>query len=131
MICKACKLSNSRILIPICADNSTIGGIVMNNLDLELAIREDDLAALSFEVEDYVDRISVIFEKYNNIISKLPSCYKSDSVKMIMNYYNEVKKSFPVVKGNIKGYASDYRDLIKIINSTDKKFAGIIDSYAD
>lgn len=102
----------------------------MNNLDLELAIREDDLAALSFEVEDYVDRISVIFEKYNNIISKLPSCYKSDSVKMIMNYYNEVKKSFPVVKGNIKGYASDYRDLIKIISSADKKFAGIIDSYA-
>ena len=37
----------------------------MNNLDLKLAIREDDLAALSFEVEDYVDRISVIFEKYN------------------------------------------------------------------
>ena len=59
----------------------------MNNLDLELAIREDDLAALSFGVEDYVDRISVIFEKYNNIISKLPSRYKSDSVKMIMNYY--------------------------------------------
>lgn len=101
-----------------------------NFADLELAINEENLAELSFEVEDYIDRISSIFEKYNIAMSKLSSNYKSEACQKILNYYESIKKFFPIVKNNIKGYAEDYRDLIKILNSEDKKFAGIIDSEA-
>lgn len=98
--------------------------------ELELAINEENLAALSFEVEDYVDRISTIFERYNTAISRLSSNYKSDSSKKILGYYENIKQSFPIVKNNIKVYAQDYRALIQILNSEDKKFAGIIDNVA-
>lgn len=91
--------------------------------ELEIAINEENLAELSFEIEDYVDRISAIFEKYNIAMSKLSIHYKSESCQKILNYYEEVKKSFPIVKNNIKNYALDYRNLIKILKHEDKKYS--------
>ena len=97
--------------------------------DLELAINENDLGILSFEVEDYADRISSIFEKYDSTISKLPSCYKGDAEIKIMSLYNQLKNNFSIIKDNIKSYSADYRDLINILN--DRKFAGIVDNLAE
>ena len=91
--------------------------------ELEIAINEENLAELSFEIEDYADRISTIFEKYNIAMSKLSIHYKSEACQKILNYYEEVKKSFPIVKTNIKNYASDYRNLIKVLKSEDKKYS--------
>ena len=102
----------------------------VRDLDLELAINENNLAALSFEVEDYVDRISNLLEQYDLKINKLSSSYKSDAARRILEQYNELKKSFSTVKKNIKSYAVDYRELIKILKATDRKFAGIVDSMA-
>lgn len=99
--------------------------------DLELAINENDLGILSFEVEDYADRISSIFEKYDSTISKLPSCYKGDAEIKIMSLYNQLKNNFSIIKDNIKSYSADYRDLISILNDADRKFAGIVDNLAE
>lgn len=99
--------------------NSTINKIP----DLEVAMNEEDLAELSFEVEDYVDRISEIFEKYNIAISRLSINYKSEACQKILNYYEEIKKTFPIVKSNIKKYAEDYRNVIRVLKSEDKKYA--------
>lgn len=99
--------------------NSTINAMP----DLEIAMNEENLAELSFEVEDYVDRISEIFEKYNIAISKLSINYKSEACQKILNYYEEIKKTFPIVKNNIKKYAEDYRNVIRILKSEDKKYA--------
>lgn len=101
------------------ATNSTINKIP----DLEVAMNEEDLAELSFEVEDYVDRISEIFEKYNIAISRLSINYKSEACQKILNYYEEIKKTFPIVKSNIKKYAEDYRNVIRVLKSEDKKYA--------
>ncbi len=102
----------------------------VRDLELELAINENDLAALSFEVEDYVDRISNLFEQYDLKINKISSNYRSDAARRLVDQYNELKKSFSVVKKNIKTYSMDYRELIKILKATDRKFAGIVDSMA-
>lgn len=101
------------------ATNSTINKIP----DLEVAMNEEDLAELSFEVEDYVDRISEIFEKYNIAISRLSINYKSEACQKILSYYEEIKKTFPIVKSNIKKYAEDYRNVIRVLKSEDKKYA--------
>lgn len=101
------------------ATNSTINKIP----DLEVAMNEEDLAELSFEVEDYVDRISEIFEKYNIAISRLSVNYKSEACQKILSYYEEIKKTFPIVKSNIKKYAEDYRNVIRVLKSEDKKYA--------
>jgi len=95
--------------------------------DVQIAINEDDLAALSFEIDDYVDRISTIFEKYNTKISNLSNYYKGQSCEKILSYYGNIKKNFPIVKKNIKNYGEDYRDLIKILNSSEKKLVEIFD----
>lgn len=99
--------------------NSTINKIP----NLEVAMNEEDLAELSFEVEDYVDRISEIFEKYNIAISRLSVNYKSEACQKILSYYEEIKKAFPIVKSNIKKYAEDYRNVIRVLKSEDKKYA--------
>ena len=99
--------------------NSTINKIP----DLEVAMNEEDLAELSFEVEDYVDRISEIFEKYNIAISRLSINYKSEACQKILSYYEEIKKTFPIVKNNIKKYAEEYRNVIRVLKSEDKKYA--------
>lgn len=99
--------------------NSTINKIP----NLEVAMNEEDLAELSFEVEDYVDRISEIFEKYNIAISRLSINYKSEACQKILSYYEEIKKTFPIVKSNIKKYAEDYRNVIRVLKSEDKKYA--------
>ncbi len=98
--------------------------------DVKIAINENNLGSLIFEIDDYVDRISTIFDKYDIEINKLPGKYKSDGCKRLLEYYTELKKSFPVVKKNIKSYGADYRELIVILNSADRKFSGILEKDA-
>ncbi len=93
---------------------------------VEIAIRENELAELSFEIEDYTERLSTIFEKYEATIGKLPSYYKGLPCRQILSYYNEVKKSFPIVKKNIRCYSSDLMNLIRILKTEDKKLSLIL-----
>ena len=99
-------------------------------VDFGFAINENDLAALSFEVEDFVDRISDLFQRYDIAMNKLSACYKSDGCKSICSYYDSIKKYFPIVKKNIRSYSKDYQELIKILKSEDRKFSGILEDKA-
>lgn len=99
--------------------------------DVQFAINEDALAALGFEVEDYIDRLAAIFDKYNETIGKLNAVYQGPGSKKIMEYYQSVKPSFSIVKKNIKNYSTDLLQVIKAYKSMDSKYTNIILNLAE
>ena len=99
--------------------------------DVQFAINEEALAALGFEVEDYIDRLAGIFEKYNITINKLYSAYQGPGSKKIMGYYENLKPSFSIVKKNIKNYSTDLLQVIKSYKSMDRKYANIVLNLAE
>lgn len=76
-------------------------------------INEDNLSNLCFEIEDKVEIISELFDKMDLCVEKISLNYKDSSCTELVNYYNNLKKSFPIIKSNLLSYSSDFIQLIK------------------
>lgn len=94
--------------------------------DLSYSISEDELGILSFEVLDYADRISEIFNKLDLCIEQLSLQYQGQACVEIVNHYKQLKQSFPVIKRNLRTYSDDFIKLIQRMQESDTYLAGLL-----
>ncbi len=94
-------------------------------------IKEDELSSLSIEVLDYSDRISEIFDKIDNTISKLPTYYQDSACTKLMSYYHELAENYSVIKQNIVSYSDDLTTLIKKMRENDKYMASLFQNATE
>lgn len=99
--------------------------------DAKVWINEDDLGSLSLEILDYVDRISEIFDKLNDCVSKLPNSYQGESCRDFMRKYQEVSAYFPIIKSNITTYSDDLISLINKLRENDKYLVTLFQAFTD
>lgn len=76
-------------------------------MDAVEGINESDLDELCMQILDYADDASEIFQKIDLAIEPLPEYYKSDSCDEIMRRYQEFRKSYSIIKGNIASYSDE------------------------
>ncbi len=99
--------------------------------DVIAGINEDELSNLSFEVLDYVDRISEIFDKIDACIDKLPNYYQGSACSSLINYYGELTPYYSIIKNNIVSYSNDFIELIKKMKDNDKCLISLFQNYTD
>lgn len=78
-------------------------------------INEDGLGNLSFEILDYVDDISKIFDEIDSCVDSLPNYLQGDMSLKIIKKYNELSENYTIVKENLRSYSED---LIALIHKT-------------
>ena len=85
----------------------------IRHLDQEvfLTINDEELSNLCLEIDKYSDNIALIFNQIDDEMNNLKDSYKANSSIAIINYYNELKKNYSIIKNNINSYAEDLRDL--------------------
>lgn len=105
-------------------------GLVANE-DVELAIREDDLADLAMEILTISEDVTDIFSKVDSKMDSLKSCYEADEYSSLMAKYREFKKNYTVVKDNIVSYSDDLISVINKVRAGDKSIAFLIDSITE
>jgi|GEM_PF-1704035 hypothetical protein len=86
-------------------------------------IHEDNLNALSIEVLDRTDRISEIFQKIDSCMERLTSAYQGSPCDQLTVRYEGIKSKYPLVKENIRGYATDFTTLVAKVKENDKYLA--------
>ncbi len=99
--------------------------------DAVAGINEDELSSLSLEVLDYADRISEIFDKIDACMNKLPNHYQGSPCSKLIDYYNNLKIYYPVIKNNIISYSDDFIALIKKMQDNDKTLVTLFQNYTD
>lgn len=92
-------------------------------------INEDALGELSINILDFSDRISEIFEKIDNQMNSLSTCYQGESYDNLMNYYNNFRKNYQIIKENIVSYSDDLTTLLHHQKENDAYFASIISNF--
>ncbi len=105
-------------------------GLVANE-DVELAIREDDLADLAMEILTISEDVTDIFSKVDSKMDSLKNCYEADEYNSLMAKYREFKKNYTVVKDNIVSYSDDLISVINKVRAGDKSIAFLIDSITE
>lgn len=99
--------------------------------DVVAGINEDDLSNLSFEVLDYADRISEIFDKLDACMDRLPNHYQGIPCNDIINLYNELVPYYSIIKENIISYSDDFIELIKKMQENDNYLTKLFQEYTD
>ena len=99
--------------------------------DIIAGINEEDLSNLSFEVLDYADRISEIFDKLNACMDRLPNHYQGIPCNDIMNLYNKLVPYYSIIKENIISYSDDFIELIKKMQENDNYLTTLFQEYTD
>lgn len=100
-------------------------------MNVVAGINEDELSALSLEILDYSDRISEIFDKMDSCMDKLPNYYQGSPCLDLLNYYNELKPYYSVIKNNIVSYSDDLIELIKKMKENDNYLTTLFQNYTD
>ena len=89
------------------------------------AIREDDLSSTTIELLDKVDNISVLFDKLDSCVEKLPNYYQGEPAKEIIKKYSELSSNYSVILNNLRTYPDDLTALIRKMSETDKTLSNI------
>ena len=89
------------------------------------AIREDDLSSTTIELLDKVDNISVLFDKLDSCVEKLPNYYQGEPAKEILNKYKELSSNYSVILDNLRTYPDDLTALIRKMSEIDKDLSNI------
>jgi len=84
------------------------------------AIREDDLSSTTIELLDKVDDISVLFDKLDSCIEKLPNYFQGEPSKELMQKYSELSSNYSVILDNLRTYPDDLTALIRKMSETDR-----------
>lgn len=95
------------------------------------AINEAELGELSLDILNYIDRISVIFDKIDTCMEKLPNHYKGPSSRELLKLYQEFKIYRPIMKSNLISYSDDFIELIKKMKENDKYLVTLFQNFAD
>ena len=96
-----------------------------------MGINEDGLKSLSLEVIDSADRISEIFDKIDACMDKLSGCYQDSSSVKLLEYYNDFRENYSVIKGNIKSYSDDFIELIEKMRENDNYLISLFQNYTN
>lgn len=96
-----------------------------------VGVNEEGLSSLSLDTSDVADQISEIFDKIDLCMEKLPTYYQGDSCSKIMDYYNDLKSNYPIIKKNIISYSDDFTALVQKMQEHDKNFSILIQGYTE
>lgn len=94
-------------------------------------INEEELSSLTIEILDYADRISEIFDKLDDTIEKLPSCYQGKPCKEILSKYKDLSSNYSTIKDNITSYSDDLLALIRKMRDNEKSLTTLFQGYSD